>query len=401
VTSTVQRLGLLGEPEPADLPDRANLIRAVEVGGEGGSLTLLGPVDGSGEFFVVHQTVLSCDEDGFATYGGATLMAVGRDLSLALPRLNPYWFSMVGLYVAPLFQEAVQTLLEQNPRARPWEDWWRPGLEAERPMRCRYVWPACHMWPDEVPQDGFWVEGNLDQVRQTLGYLPYDHQMQLENAANRPFVMLISRDGHHRYGLPHIVPTEQDDPWPDQSFLPLQEFNLMLIEELQYVPVPDRTEPGVDATEAGDLPPGEQTVVLTTEAAMAYYEVIRRAEGLAQFGATNAPAYPGPPGDTLWRMSQLTWPFQVMRSEPESPRARPQYTVYFVRGQGMEEDLWTLPGDRRERDAIRLSILLRNMYSAGNRDALTQGKMDWFLEIVLPTVKQVNAAWKDAKSSDN
>ena len=97
MTSTVQRLGLLGELEPADLPDRANLIRAVEVGGEGGSLTLLGPLDGDGEFFVVRQTVLSCDEDGFARYGGATLMAVGRDLSLALPRLNPFWFSMVGL----------------------------------------------------------------------------------------------------------------------------------------------------------------------------------------------------------------------------------------------------------------------------------------------------------------
>lgn len=35
------------------------------------------------------------------------------------------------------------------------------------------------------------------------------------------------------------------------------------------------------------------------------------------------------------------------------------------------------------------------MYSAGNRDALRRGKIDWFLEIVLPTVKQVNAAWKD------
>ena len=128
---------------------------------------------------------------------------------------------------------------------------------------------------------------------------------------------------------------------------------------------------------------------------MAYYEVIRRAEGLAEFRVTNAPASPGPPGETLWRMSQLTWPFQVMRFEPEPPQTRPRYVVFFVRGQGMEEFLWTLPGDRRERDAIRLSILLRNMYSAGNRDALSQGKMDWFLEIVLPTVKQVNAAWKN------
>lgn len=60
----------------------------------------------------------------------------------------------------------------------------------------------------------------------------------------------------------------------------------------------------------------------------------------------------------------------------------------------MEEELWTVPGDRRERDAVRLSILLRNMYSAGNRDALQQGGVDELLTFALPTVREVNSGWK-------
>lgn len=34
---------LWDEPHPADLPELVHLSRAVEIGGEGGSLTLLGP----------------------------------------------------------------------------------------------------------------------------------------------------------------------------------------------------------------------------------------------------------------------------------------------------------------------------------------------------------------------
>lgn len=303
-------LGLLGEPEPADLPERAGLIRAVELGGEGGSLILLGPVEGDGEFFVVRQQVVDSDEDGFATYGRTELIPTGSDLLLALGQLNPVWFSMVGLYVAPRFQKVVWACLQEIPGARSWTDWWQPGLGTERPMRCRFIWPNTHVWPDEVVQDGFWVEGSLDQVRHTLGYLPYDHQVQLETAANRPFVMLISRDGRHRHAMPHLEPTEGDDPWPDESFLPLQEFDLRLVEELQFVPVPDLgQQPGLPEVMTFEAlqQAAEKTEVLGVEAAMAYYEVVRRAEEQAISGLQKDPEAPqGPPGQTLWRISQLT-----------------------------------------------------------------------------------------------
>ena len=393
---TGPRLGFQGQPEPTDLPHRAGLVRAVEIGGEGGSLTLLGPVEGNGEFFVVRQTVLDVNEDGFATYGGATLLPAGRNLVLALGLLNPIWFSMVGLYVAPHFQDAVRTLLEQIPGARRWEDWWQPRLGAERPMRCRFVWPNTSIWPDEVAQDGFWVEGSLDQVQHLLGYLPYDHQVQLNTAANKPFVLLISRDGCHRHALPHFKPTEEDDPWPDDSFLPLQEFDLMLTEELRFVPVPDLDQQAArpESVNLESLQQAaEKTEVLGVEAAMSYYQVVRRAEEQALSSRWTTWENQGPPGETLWRMAQLTWPFQVMRFKPGEGQTRPRYVVFFVRGQGMEEELWTLKGDRRERDAVRLSILLRNIYSAGNRDALSAGQLDWFLNFALPMVKQVNTAW--------
>lgn len=94
------------------------------------------------------------------------------------------------------------------------------------------------------------------------------------------------------------------------------------------------------------------------------------------------------------RMSQLTWPFQVTRCEPDEQQSRPRYVVYFVRGMGGEEGLWTVPADRRERDAVRLSILLRNMYSARNRDALQQGGVDELLTFALPMVREVNSGWK-------
>lgn len=139
-----------------------------------------------------------------------------------------------------------------------------------------------------------------------------------------------------------------------------------------------------------EAPSAESMQVLMAEAAMQYYEAIRLEEGRAH---PVPEGHSGPPGETLWRMAQLTWPFQVMRFKPKEHQTRPRYVVFFVRGMGMEEDLWMIPGDRRERDAIRLSILLRNMYSAGNRDALRHGNVDEGLAFALPAVREVNAVW--------
>ena len=128
--------------------------------------------------------------------------------------------------------------------------------------------------------------------------------------------------------------------------------------------------------------PTETVDILIFDAAMQHYDAIRLEEEQAH--PTSA-GEAGPPGQTLWRMAQLTWPFQVMRFGS-------RYTVFFVRGQGMEDELWTLKGARAERDAIMLSVILRNLFAEGNRDALRQGRIHSFLGFALPEVRVVNAA---------
>ncbi|MFC4456564.1 hypothetical protein [Deinococcus sonorensis] len=381
MTLNPPRLGLLGEPEPADLPGLADLIRAVELGGEGGSLTLLGPQSGQGEFFVIRQVVLSVDDDFSVTSGGTELVPAGTELIPALQRLNPAWTRMLGLHVAPPLEAQVREALQRTPGARPWEEWRHPVWE--QPLQCRFVWPACDLWPDGEAREGFWVEGSIDQVRATLGRLPYDHQVQLQTAANRPFVMLISRDGQERHALPDL-PSSEDDPWPNALFQPLPDTDLQLIEELQYIPVPDTAI----TYEQRD---SEKPDVLFIEPAMRAYEVYRKAERKAARQHPSAPVTAGAPRQALWRMAQLTWPFQVMRFEPDEEQPRPHYVVFLVHGMGMEEDLWTLPGEHRERDAVRLSIVLRNMYAAGQRDVLEQNRLTEYLGYALSAVRQVNA----------
>lgn len=109
-------VNVFGDPYDPDLPGIAHLGRAVEIGGEGGTLTLLGPVAGqTGEFMIVRPEVLDLDEEG-VTYGGATLEPAGGELIAALDRLQPLWRQMVGVYVAPHLEAQVRAELDGGRR---------------------------------------------------------------------------------------------------------------------------------------------------------------------------------------------------------------------------------------------------------------------------------------------
>ena len=88
-------------------------------------------------------------------------------------------------------------------------------------------------------------------------------------------------------------------------------------------------------------------------------------------------------------MAQLTWPMQVSRYQPEEA-GQPVYTVMHVVGMGMEHELVTLIGDEHERDSVRISIALRNIYFAGQRDALNEGQLTDMMAFALPEVDRVN-----------
>ncbi|MDV6374110.1 hypothetical protein [Deinococcus arenicola] len=360
----------LGESLPADW---ANLIRAVVLGGEGGTLTLLGPIDGQGEFLLVRPRLVDIDDDDFGVYDGADLIPAGRELIGALDLVNPGWRSMVGVYVAPIFEEAVQRELALVPDACIY-DKWRLDFE-DAPMQCRYIWPSCDLWPDGLPRDAFWVEGNLDQVREVLGGLAPDHQMQLETAASEPFVVLISRDGSQRLSLPHIKSSEKEGTWPTDVFVPIGWHEIRHLDDLRSL--------WTGVTDFPDVDPG----LLLLEPALRRYEMIRQA---SRFAYPDRAERGLALQQSLWEMAQITWPFQVMQTPLPAPSSRPAFTVYMIHGQALEESLWHFVGDHRERDAIRLSIVLRNLYYSGNRDALSSGEISYFLNYALPAVQQVN-----------
>ncbi|ULH17682.1 hypothetical protein MF271_19920 (plasmid) [Deinococcus sp. KNUC1210] len=117
--------------------------------------------------------------------------------------------------------------------------------------------------------------------------------------------------------------------------------------------------------------------ILFFEPAMQHYEALRVAAG------SDVEHLP------LWEMAQLTWPMQVTRHRPAETDP-PQYTVFQVVGMGMEHELVTLVGDEHERDSVQISIALRNMYFAGQRDALQAGKLTDMLSAALPEVDRVN-----------
>ena len=358
-----------------DIPELANLCRAVEIGGEGGSLLLLGPHGGEGEFFYVSRIISGWIEDDIPVYSGANLIPAGRTLIGALDFMQSYWRRMTGVHVAPHFKVEIQAELQRHPDAKPYEDW---RLSSGRPSElvCTAIWPDCDYWPDGVIRDACRVEGNLDEVRALLGRVPHEHQVQLQTRASEPFVMIVSRDGTQRYALPEYPFDQEDGAWLSQVFRPVRPVQLTSLDDLLTLPSPEVLAENSQAAEHSwiiDANPG----ILFFEPAMRHYEALRVTAGS---DVENLP---------LWEMAQLTRPMQVFRFQPEEA-GLPVYTVMHVVGIGMEHELVTLIGDEHERDSVQISIALRNMYFVGQRDALNEGKLTDMMAFALSEVDRVN-----------
>lgn len=65
--------------------------------------------------------------------------------------------------------------------------------------------------------------------------------------------------------------------------------------------------------------------------------------------------------------ARFTTPFRVVRVQLEGEQ--PIYEIVMVYGHNIDDGMWHLRGDHRERDAVRLSIVMRNLYYLGVRDS--------------------------------
>lgn len=351
-----------------DIPNRANLIRAVVLGGEGGTLTLLGPQGGRGEFFFVHPNLVDLIDDEIPVYDGAKLVPAGRNVISALDFMQSEWRRMVGVHVALPFRAAIEEALLSGPR--PYDHWILN--RSDQGMSCRGVWRNCDLWPDGQPRDGFWLQGNIDQVRDLVGRLPYEHQLQLEHAAHEPFTLLVSRDGTYKCALPHVAPDRQE-AWMAGIVEPLDLFNVRTLADLQTVGFPElywNTDPHV----------------LLMQPAMQHFERLR-AQALAD-NQVRVLAL----DRAFWDMGQTTWPFRVIPSVGSEPWKPSGFDVYMAHGMGDEEFIWHVPGQDRDRDAIGLSIQFRNLYYQGNREALRTGQMAEYVSYALEAVQELNEA---------
>ncbi len=123
-------------------------------------------------------------------------------------------------------------------------------------------------------------------------------------------------------------------------------------------------------------------VILPMDAAMRAYETRRaeiRREGHGREGAIEG---------AQWMMfERLTAPYRVVRFTSYGQEVHPHYVVYLVHGHGLEEEAWHFRGDHRERDAVRMSVMLRNHLMFGQSQALEAGDVDWSLRRCLPNVQ--------------
>ncbi|NTY00630.1 hypothetical protein EXW95_09520 [Deinococcus sp. JMULE3] len=348
--------------------NRANLIRAVVLGGEGGTLTLLGPQDGRGEFFFVHRNLVDLIDDEIPVYDGAKLVPAGRDVISALNFMQPEWQWMTGVHVAPPFRVAIEEALLSGPK--PYDHWFQ-NLPAGG-MACRGVWRNCDLWPDGRRRDGFWLQGNIDQVRALVGRLPYEHQVQLEHAAHEPFALLVSRDGAYSCALPH-VPSGRQESWIAGIIEPLDWFTVRTLADLQTVGL-------------HELYRNADPHVLLVQAAMQHFERLRAQafadDQVREFALKRA----------LWDMGQITWPFRVIPSVGSEPWKSNGFDVYMAHGMGDEEFIWHVPGQDRDRDAVGMSVQFRNLYYRGNREALRTGQMAEYVGYALEAVQALNEA---------
>lgn len=122
---------------------------------------------------------------------------------------------------------------------------------------------------------------------------------------------------------------------------------------------------------------------LPVDLAMTKYEAWRR-----EARQESPQARVGAIGDAQFRMfHEYTAPYRVLRLEAPQPGERPYYIVLLVSGHGLEEEVWHLRGDHRERDAMRLSIVMRNQWLAAQRSTPGIERLDSFLRSCAPNVR--------------
>lgn len=115
-------------------------------------------------------------------------------------------------------------------------------------------------------------------------------------------------------------------------------------------------------------------MTLPLDAAMTQYEALR-----AQF-RQGAPEPQWGVNQALMAMWELyTAPYRVVRLNRYGAEQHPHYVVYRVEGHGHEHEVWHLRGEHRERDAVRMSVTLRNEKLLSQQDALEQQELDWSL----------------------
>lgn len=117
--------------------------------------------------------------------------------------------------------------------------------------------------------------------------------------------------------------------------------------------------------------------MLPVDVAMGQYETLR---AQLRVEASGSQGRAGAIHQALMAMwEEYTAPYRVVRLEKYGQEVYPHYVVYRVEGHGHEWEVWHLRGEHRERDAVRMSVMLRNEKLLAQQDALEQGGLDWAL----------------------
>ena len=122
-------------------------------------------------------------------------------------------------------------------------------------------------------------------------------------------------------------------------------------------------------------------MILGTKAALQRYREIRLE---CQAGNSTAERRERMP-EALWQFSTgYTWPFRVVLMMDET---KPGFDIVLNHGgHGNDEGIWNLKGWHREMDAVKLAVMMRNIYYAGSKSFEERGELTDGLTHALPNV---------------
>jgi hypothetical protein len=156
--------------------------------------------------------------------------------------------------------------------------------------------------------------------------------------------------------------------------------DLLSLDDVLPLRVEPSNEPYETLVPIPEIPAVAEPALLSIEAGMAYYDHLK------QQASASSPGSGGADSLQLMFSLEVTHPIRVVRVQ--QGHSKPDYVLLLVHGHGLEEDLWFLRGEHRERDAIRLSMVMRNMYLNGALNGRDQ--LPWDLQCTLDNVKRIN-----------